>query len=91
MKSMARVLVTAFVAVSGRELQFVVLRRHSWLYVADLIAEMLSHDPRHVKVRLLYNGWELDLHTRIKDYDIWSEVMVQVVLEEAPHRWGWSR
>lgn len=88
MKSLARVLVTAFVAVSGRELQFVVLRRHSWLHVADIIAELLSHDPRDVKVRLLYHGLELDLHTRIKDYDIWSEVMVQVVLEQ---RWGWSR
>jgi hypothetical protein len=31
------------------------------------------------------------LHTRIKDYDIWSEVMLQVVLEEVPPRWGWSR
>ena len=88
MKSLARVLVTAFVAVSGRELQFVVLRRHSWLHVANIIAEMLSRDPRDVKVRLLYHGLELDLHTRIKDYDIWSEVMVQVVLEQ---RWGWSR
>lgn len=86
MKSLARVLVTAFVAVSGRELQFVVLRRHSWLHVADIIAEMLSRDPRDVKVRLLYHGLELDLHTRIKDYDIWSEVMVEAVFEQ--RYWG---
>jgi hypothetical protein len=82
MKSMARVLVTAFVAVSGKELQFVVLRRHSWFHVAHVIAEMLSRDPREVKVRVLYHGCELDLHTRIKDYNIWSEVMVQVVIVE---------
>jgi hypothetical protein len=86
MKSLAQVLVTAFVAVSGRKLQFVVLRRHSWVHVANVIAELLSHDPRYVKVRLLYHGLELDLHTRIKDYDIWSEVMVEAVLEQ--RYWG---
>jgi len=88
MKSMVEVLVTASVAASGRELQFAVLRRHSWVHVANIIAELLSHDPRDVKVRLLYHGLELDLHTRLKDYDIWSEVMVQAVLEQ--RYWGRS-